>query len=133
MYVSLITILQFSNTMDYMPVVIQLIIAFVFTVPLFFFLLRYHKKTFIDNSETGLSITENPVSGKAGENISANKFFISISLFVLFGSAMAVFYPYVINLRELGWNGFWPVMVYIVVFSIGYIYAIKSGILNWKE
>ena len=63
----------------------------------------------------------------------AIKYFLVAILFVLFDVEVIFFYPYAVNFRDLGWNGFWAVMMFVGFFLCGFIYIIKKGALNWED
>ena len=63
----------------------------------------------------------------------AIKYFLVASLFVLFDVEVIFFYPYAVNFRALGWNGFLSVLMFVGFFLIGFIYIIKKGALNWED
>jgi NADH-quinone oxidoreductase subunit A len=54
-------------------------------------------------------------------------------LFVLFDVEVIFFYPYAINFKALGWDGFLAVLMFIAFFIVGFTYIIKKGALNWEE
>ena len=55
----------------------------------------------------------------------AIKYFLVAILFVLFDVEVIFFYPYAINFRQLGWSGFWAVVLFVAFFLCGFIYIIK--------
>jgi NADH-quinone oxidoreductase subunit A len=63
----------------------------------------------------------------------AIKYFLVAILFVLFDVEVIFFYPYAINFKELGWNGFLAVLMFVSFFLIGFTYIIKKGALKWEE
>lgn len=63
----------------------------------------------------------------------AIKYFLVAILFVLFDVEVIFFYPYAVNFRELGWSGFWAVLMFIGFFLSGFIYIIKKGALKWED
>ena len=63
----------------------------------------------------------------------AIKYFLVAILFVLFDVEVIFFYPYAVNFRELGWSGFWAVMMFVGFFLCGFIYIIKKGALKWED
>jgi len=63
----------------------------------------------------------------------AIKYFLTAILFVLFDVEVIFFYPYAVNFRELGWSGFWAVMMFVGFFLCGFIYIIKKGALKWED
>ena len=63
----------------------------------------------------------------------AIKYFLVAILFVLFDVEVIFFYPYAINFRALGWDGFLAVLMFVAFFLIGFIYIIKKGALDWED
>lgn len=63
----------------------------------------------------------------------AIKYFLVAILFVLFDVEVIFFYPYAVNFRDLGWNGFLAVLMFIGFFLCGFIYIIKKGALTWED
>ena len=63
----------------------------------------------------------------------AIKYFLVAILFVLFDVEVIFFYPYAVNFQDLGWNGFWAVMLFVGFFLCGFIYIIKKGALKWED
>ncbi|HPH22597.1 MAG TPA: NADH-quinone oxidoreductase subunit A [Chitinophagaceae bacterium] len=63
----------------------------------------------------------------------AIKYFLVAILFVLFDVEVIFFYPYAINFKELGWNGFLAVLMFVSFFLVGFTYIIKKGALKWEE
>lgn len=63
----------------------------------------------------------------------AIKYFLVAVLFVLFDVEVIFFYPYAVNFKGLGWQGFWAVMMFVAFFLCGFIYIIKKGALKWED
>ena len=63
----------------------------------------------------------------------AIKYFLVAILFVLFDVEVIFFYPYAVNFKELGWSGFWAVLMFVGFFLCGFIYIIKKGALDWED
>lgn len=63
----------------------------------------------------------------------AIKYFLVAILFVLFDVEVIFFYPYAVNFKALGWEGFWAVMMFVSFFLCGFIYIIKKGALKWED
>ena len=70
--------------------------------------------------------------GEAREPM-AIKYFLVAILFVLFDVEVIFFYPYAINFRGLGWDGFWAVIMFVAFFACGFIYIVKKGALKWED
>ena len=63
----------------------------------------------------------------------AIKYFLTAILFVLFDVEVIFFYPYAVNFKELGWSGFWAVLMFVSFFLCGFIYIVKKGALKWED
>ena len=63
----------------------------------------------------------------------AIKYFLTAILFVLFDVEVIFFYPYAVNFKALGWDGFKAVLMFVGFFLCGFIYIIKKGALNWED
>jgi len=63
----------------------------------------------------------------------AIKYFLVAILFVLFDVEVIFFYPYAVNFKELGWSGFWAVLMFVGFFLCGFIYIVKRGALKWED
>ena len=123
---------QRANTpVDYLPVALQLIVAvgFVVVMMLVTHLLGPKRKTSdkLINFESGI-----PSVGNARQPM-AIKYFLVAILFVLFDVEVIFFYPYAINFRELGQEGFLAVLMFVGFFLSGFIYIIKKGALKWED
>jgi NADH-quinone oxidoreductase subunit A len=63
----------------------------------------------------------------------AIKYFLVAILFVLFDVEVIFFYPYAVNFKTLGWDGFLAVLMFVGFFLCGFIYIIKKGALKWED
>ncbi len=63
----------------------------------------------------------------------AIKYFLVAILFVLFDVEVIFFYPYAVNFKALGWDGFLAVLMFVGFFLCGFIYIIKKGALKWED
>lgn len=60
------------------------------------------------------------------------KFYVVAMLFLLFDIEAISFFPWAVILRRLHFFGFLEMFVFIVVLSIGYLYAWRKGALDWQ-
>ncbi|MEJ7611633.1 MAG: NADH-quinone oxidoreductase subunit A [Ferruginibacter sp.] len=120
-----------NGTINYLPIVLQLIFAigFVATMIIGSSLLGPKRKTSdkLANFESGIEI-----KGNARQPMAVKYFLIAI-LFVLFDVEVIFFYPYAVNFRELGWQGFMAVLMFVGFFLAGFIYIFKKGALKWED
>lgn len=61
------------------------------------------------------------------------KYFLVAILFVLFDVEVVFFYPYAVNFREMGTEGFIAVLIFVAFFLCGFYYIIKKGVLDWNK
>ncbi|AFR35750.1 NADH-quinone oxidoreductase subunit A [Riemerella anatipestifer] len=61
------------------------------------------------------------------------KYFLTAILFVLFDIEIVFFYPYAVNFRDFGLEGFLAVLTFVAVFFIGFFYVLKRGALDWDK
>ena len=61
------------------------------------------------------------------------KYFLTAVLFVLFDIEIVFFYPYAINFREYGVEGFFAVLTFVAIFFLGFIYVWIRGALDWDK
>jgi NADH-quinone oxidoreductase subunit A len=120
-----------NTPIDYFPVALQLIIAvgFVAVMMIVTHLLGPKRKTHdkLINFESGI-----PSVGNARQPMSVKYFLVAI-LFVLFDVEVIFFYPYAVNFKELGTDGFFAVIMFVAFFLCGFIYIIKKGALEWED
>jgi len=120
-----------STPLHYLPITLQLLLAagvVAMLVALTHLLgpkRRTHDK--LINFESGI-----PAVGNARQPMSV-KYFLTAILFVLFDVEVIFFYPYAVNFRELGQEGFAAVLLFVAFFFCGFIYIIKKGALKWED
>ena len=61
------------------------------------------------------------------------KYFLTAILFVLFDIEIVFFYPYAVNFREFGVEGFYAILAFVSVFFVGFLYVWKRGALDWDK
>lgn len=120
-----------DNAQSYLPVALQVAIAGGLVV---FLMVVTHllgpKRQTADKLQNFTSGIES--HGDARQPM-AIKYFLTAILFVLFDVEVIFFYPYAVNLKELGWAGFWAVLMFVGFFLCGFIYIIKKGALKWED
>jgi NADH-quinone oxidoreductase subunit A len=52
-------------------------------------------------------------------------------LFIIFDLEVAFLFPWSVSFHEIGMLGFWSMMVFLGVLTIGFIYEWKKGALEW--
>jgi NADH-quinone oxidoreductase subunit A len=60
------------------------------------------------------------------------RFYLVAILFIIFDLEVAFLFPWAITLGEIGMFGFWSMMVFLGILTIGFIYEWKKGALEWE-
>ena len=59
------------------------------------------------------------------------RFYLVAILFIIFDLEIAFLFPWAISLGSLGPIGFWSMMIFLFILTIGFIYEWKKGALDW--
>ena len=59
------------------------------------------------------------------------RFYLVAILFIIFDLEIAFLFPWAISLGNLGPLGFWSMMIFLFILTIGFIYEWKIGALDW--
>ena len=59
------------------------------------------------------------------------RFYLVAILFIIFDLEAAFLFPWAVSFGEIGMLGFWSMMVFLAVLTIGFIYEWKKGALEW--
>ena len=60
------------------------------------------------------------------------RFYLVAILFIIFDLEVAFLFPWAISLGEIGLFGFWSMMAFLGILTIGFIYEWKKGALEWE-
>ena len=60
------------------------------------------------------------------------RFYLVAILFIIFDLEIAFLFPWAISLGNIGALGFWSMMFFLGVLTIGFIYEWKKGALDWE-
>ena len=58
-------------------------------------------------------------------------FYLVAILFIIFDLEVAFLFPWAVAFREVGVFGFWSMMAFLGVLTIGFVYEWKKGALEW--
>ena len=59
------------------------------------------------------------------------RFYLVAILFIIFDLEIAFLFPWAISLGKIGIIGFWSMMIFLLILTIGFIYEWKIGALDW--
>jgi len=60
------------------------------------------------------------------------RFYLVSILFIIFDLEVAFLFPWAVTLGKIGLFGFWSMMIFLGVLTIGFIYEWKKGALEWE-
>jgi len=60
------------------------------------------------------------------------RFYLVCLLFIIFDLEIAFLFPWAISLGEIGMFGFWSMMSFLGILTIGFVYEWKKGALDWE-
>jgi NADH-quinone oxidoreductase subunit A len=59
------------------------------------------------------------------------RFYLVAILFIIFDLEVVFLIPWAISFTEAGEFGFWAMMIFLAVLTVGFIYEWKKGALEW--
>ena len=59
------------------------------------------------------------------------RFYLVSLLFIIFDLEVAFLFPWTVAFKDVGMLGFWSMMVFLGVLTIGFVYEWKKGALEW--
>ena len=60
------------------------------------------------------------------------RFYLVAILFIIFDLEIAFLFPWAISLGSIGALGFWSMIIFLAVLTVGFIYEWKKGALEWE-
>lgn len=60
------------------------------------------------------------------------RFYLVAILFIIFDLEVAFLFPWALTLGEIGMFGFWSMVVFLGVLTIGFAYEWRKGALEWE-
>ena len=60
------------------------------------------------------------------------RFYLVAILFIIFDLEIAFLFPWAITLGNIGLFGFFSMMLFLFILTIGFIYEWKKGVLDWE-
>lgn len=60
------------------------------------------------------------------------RFYLVAILFIIFDLEVAFLFPWAVSLGKIGVFGFWSMMGFLGILTIGFIYEWKKGALEWE-
>ena len=60
------------------------------------------------------------------------RFYLVAILFIIFDLEVAFLFPWAVAFKEVGAFGYWSMMAFLAVLTIGFIYEWRKGALEWN-
>jgi NADH-quinone oxidoreductase subunit A len=60
------------------------------------------------------------------------RFYLVAILFIIFDLEVAFLFPWAVSLGNIGMFGFWSMMFFLAILTIGFVYEWKKGALEWE-
>ena len=60
------------------------------------------------------------------------RFYLVAILFIIFDLEVAFLFPWAITLGKIGVFGFWSMMLFLAILTVGFIYEWRKGALEWE-
>ncbi|MBU0941068.1 MAG: NADH-quinone oxidoreductase subunit A [Bacteroidetes bacterium] len=119
-----------SDQLNYIPILMQLILAVGFVVGTIFVSGKLGPKRSSENKDKNFESGIESI-GNARIPFSVKYFLVAI-LFVLFDIEVIFLYPWAINFKELGMEGMVKMVIFMSLLLVGFFYIIKKKALEWE-
>ncbi|MEM7168885.1 MAG: NADH-quinone oxidoreductase subunit A [Pseudomonadota bacterium] len=60
------------------------------------------------------------------------RFYLVAILFIIFDLEVAFLFPWAVALGDIGVFGFWSMVIFLLILTIGFVYEWKKGALEWE-
>ncbi len=60
------------------------------------------------------------------------RFYLVAILFIIFNLEVAFLFPWAISLGDTGVFGFWSMVIFLAILTVGFIYEWRKGALEWE-
>lgn len=60
------------------------------------------------------------------------RFYLVAILFIIFDLEVAFLFPWAVSLGAIGVFGFWSMVIFLTVLTVGFIYEWRRGALEWQ-
>ena len=60
------------------------------------------------------------------------RYYLVAIVFIIFDLEVAFLFPWAVSLGSIGIFGFWSMMIFLLILTIGFIYEWKKGALEWE-
>ncbi|HLT82008.1 MAG TPA: NADH-quinone oxidoreductase subunit A [Cyclobacteriaceae bacterium] len=120
---------SYDLLLDYLPVLFMFFLAVVFVGVT---MIVTHKLGPLRKTKVKLESFECGIESKGNARLPLHiRYFLVAILFVLFDVEVIFMYPWAVNFRDMGIQGFVEMMVFVAFLLVGFMYAVRKGTLRW--
>ncbi len=120
---------------EYLPVLLQILVAIGFAASALLV------SVLVGKTGTRSALKDSPyecgmVPQGAGQPRFSVKFYLVAMLFILFDLEIVFMYPWAVVYKEevaRSSSIFWSMLSFITILMVGYVYALKKGVLDFKK
>ncbi len=121
---------------EYFPIFLQVVVAIGFAASALIISVVLGKSAKTNKAKDSAYECGMPAEGAAQPRFSV-KFYLVAMLFILFDIEIVFMYPWAVVYREFlathGLGIFWSMLSFAGLLTVGYVYAIMKGALDWKR
>ena len=121
---------------EYLPILLQVIIAIGFAASALIVSVVLGKAAKSNAAKDSAYECGMQAEGPSQPRFSV-KFYLVAMLFILFDIEIVFSYPWAVVFREFIEQGdrtiFWSMLSFVGILTVGYVYAIMKGALDWKR
>jgi NADH-quinone oxidoreductase subunit A len=122
---------HFDSPADFLPILMQFVFALGFVIATMagthFIGPKRKTANKLGTFECGIESIGN------ARNPFSIKYFLTAILFVLFDVEVIFMYPWAVNFKTLGWDGFVAMLMFMSFLLLGFFYVIKRKALDWEH
>lgn len=119
-----------TNLEEYLPILIFLVLAIIISFGAIFMSVVFAKRDDYSEKSSTYECGFEPFSDTRGKF--DVKFYLVAILFIIFDLEIIFLFPWAIALNDLDLMGFWSMMFFLFVLTIGFIYEWIKGALDWN-
>jgi NADH-quinone oxidoreductase subunit A len=121
---------------QYLPIFLQVLVAIGFAASALIVSVVLGKSAKTNATKDSAYECGMPAVGEAQPRFSV-KFYLVAMLFILFDIEIVFMYPWAVVYRDFivqhGTGIFWSMLSFVSILTVGYVYAIMKGALDWKR
>ena len=121
-----------NNTLSYNYIVLLICISFSLLLGLIIFGLSYFLAVQNPDSEKMSAYECGFEPFEDARNKFDVRFYIVAILFIIFDVEVVYLFPWSVSLYATGFQGFWAMMLFLIILTIGFLYEIVKKALDWQ-